>query len=176
MEGTTCNNATPAPATGMVRVLLQLEGFFIMLACILGYAKTGGNWFIFGLGFFASDLFSLGYLGGNRLGAVMYNTSHALVGPLVTFIVYIFLSETIILQMALIWASHIGWERSLGYGLRYPNGFVSTHITVDQDPMECLERHRKKNSEAVEPLNGNDEAEVRNDSSYNTFLNRSLLG
>ena len=30
--------------------------------------------------------------------------------------------------MALIWAAHIGFDRMLGYGLKYPTGFGDTHL------------------------------------------------
>jgi hypothetical protein len=30
--------------------------------------------------------------------------------------------------LALIWAIHIGADRALGYGLKYPSGFEDTHL------------------------------------------------
>ena len=31
-------------------------------------------------------------------------------------------------QIALIWLAHIGVDRLLGYGLKYPTGFKDTHL------------------------------------------------
>jgi hypothetical protein len=31
-------------------------------------------------------------------------------------------------QIALIWAAHIGVDRLLGYGLKYPTAFRDTHL------------------------------------------------
>ena len=31
-------------------------------------------------------------------------------------------------QIALIWLAHIGFDRLLGYGLKYPTGFKDTHL------------------------------------------------
>jgi hypothetical protein len=31
-------------------------------------------------------------------------------------------------QIALIWLAHIGADRFLGYGLKYPTGFKDTHL------------------------------------------------
>jgi hypothetical protein len=31
-------------------------------------------------------------------------------------------------QIALIWLTHIGIDRALGYGLKYPSGFKDTHV------------------------------------------------
>jgi hypothetical protein len=29
---------------------------------------------------------------------------------------------------ALIWGAHVGFDRALGYGLKYPNSFQATHL------------------------------------------------
>jgi hypothetical protein len=31
-------------------------------------------------------------------------------------------------QLALIWLSHIGIDRAIGYGLKYPTAFKETHL------------------------------------------------
>jgi hypothetical protein len=30
--------------------------------------------------------------------------------------------------VALIWVTHIGVDRAIGYGLKYPSGFKDTHL------------------------------------------------
>ena len=32
------------------------------------------------------------------------------------------------MQIALIWLAHIGMDRAVGYGLKYPTGFKDTHL------------------------------------------------
>jgi hypothetical protein len=32
------------------------------------------------------------------------------------------------IQLALIWLGHIGMDRALGYGLKYPTAFKDTHL------------------------------------------------
>ena len=32
------------------------------------------------------------------------------------------------LKLALIWLTHIGVDRAVGYGLKYPSGFKDTHL------------------------------------------------
>ncbi len=34
----------------------------------------------------------------------------------------------LILSIAMIWLAHIGFDRALGYGLKYENGFGVTHM------------------------------------------------
>lgn len=34
----------------------------------------------------------------------------------------------LLVQIALIWITHIGVDRALGYGLKYPTAFKDTHL------------------------------------------------
>jgi len=38
------------------------------------------------------------------------------------------LSNSIIIAIGLIWTAHIGMDRMLGYGLKYPTHFKDTHL------------------------------------------------
>ena len=39
------------------------------------------------------------------------------------------LAETdVAIQLALIWLTHIGVDRAVGYGLKYPTDFKDTHL------------------------------------------------
>jgi hypothetical protein len=87
-----------------------------------------GHWLLFVVLLLAPDLGMLGYLLGTRLGAATYNLCHTYVGPLVVIGVGL-LSATPLLQwLALIWIAHIGSDRALSYGLKYPNNFKDTHL------------------------------------------------
>lgn len=43
---------------------------------------------------------------------------------------YLVLACALYWQIALIWFAHIGFDRALGYGLKYPLGFRVTHLGV----------------------------------------------
>ena len=78
--------------------------------------------------FFAPDLSILAYLVNPRIGAVAYNTVHTTIvyGPLAA---YGYLSGiSVALAVGLIGLAHIGFDRLLGYGLKYPLGFGYTHL------------------------------------------------
>jgi len=70
----------------------------------------------------------LGYLGGPRIGALTYDVVHTYVGPLALGVAGVVGDTDIAIQVALIWAAHIGADRVLGYGLKYPTGFKDTHL------------------------------------------------
>jgi hypothetical protein len=38
------------------------------------------------------------------------------------------LAQPIALTIALIWLAHAGFDRLLGYGLKYPTAFTDTHL------------------------------------------------
>jgi hypothetical protein len=76
--------------------------------------------------FFAPDASFAGYLVGPRIGAAFYNLAHSYVSPLI--LAAVFFSAGIGLPLALVWAAHIGFDRTLGYGLKYPSAFRDTHL------------------------------------------------
>jgi hypothetical protein len=122
--------STPSgAATGGVRVLLRLEGLGLLALAVLMYAHSGLSWTLFALLFFAPDLSMLGYLAGPRVGAVIYNLAHDTFIPVGLVIAGFFLGGgPWVLAISLIWLSHIGFDRALGYGLKYFAGFRFTHL------------------------------------------------
>jgi hypothetical protein len=96
--------------------------------CATVYAGTGFGWGRFALLFLAPDLSMLAYLAGPRRGAVAYNSVHSYVGPVVLGLAGFLSPGTTATALALIWAVHIGFDRLLGYGLKYPSAFGHTHL------------------------------------------------
>lgn len=76
----------------------------------------------------APDLAAVGYLAGNRIGAAAYNAAHTYVGPVVLATVGVLGDIDTATQLSLIWLVHIGADRLLGYGLKYPSAFKDTHL------------------------------------------------
>lgn len=121
----------PVPPTGFLPspgVLLRVEGLALLLVAVLAYARIGTSWWLFAALFLAPDLGLLGYLAGPRPGARLYNLTHTLVAPMVLAAVGIVTAASLPLDIALIWAAHIGMDRAVGYGLKYPTGFRDTHL------------------------------------------------
>lgn len=98
-----------------------------MLAlAVLLYARGGHSWMLLGLLFLAPDLSFVAYLAGPRAGAVAYNLAHSYVGPCVAAALALTTGRPAV--VALIWAAHIGFDRAVGYGLKYPTDFADTHL------------------------------------------------
>jgi len=110
------------------RLLLHLEGAAILFLSVFFYRTTHASWLVFALLFLAPDLFMLGYLVNARTGAAVYNLVHTTTLPLL-FIAFALLSnQPKLLPYTLIWLAHIGIDRMLGYGLKYPSQFKDTHL------------------------------------------------
>ena len=109
-----------------VRRWLRLEGALAFLAGTVLYARGDGSWLVFAALFFAPDVTFAGYVAGPRVGAALYNAAHSYVGPLLLLLVVQRAGTAS--PIALVWAAHIGFDRALGYGLKYPSAFRDTHL------------------------------------------------
>ncbi len=119
-------------ASGAVRgsplLLLRAEGLAVALASGVGFGCLGKSWFLFAGLFFLPDLSLLAYLAGSRFGAAAYNAVHTYLAPILVFGAGAALGSPTGMAIALIWSAHIGFDRALGFGLKYADAFGSTHL------------------------------------------------
>ena len=78
--------------------------------------------------FLAPDLIMLGYLLNVKVGAAAYNLVHTVTLPLALLVASLILAAPGWIPYALIWLAHIGFDRALGFGLKYPTSFNDTHL------------------------------------------------
>lgn len=114
--------------TGGVLAVLRLEGLTLAALAVAAYAWHGGSWWLFAILFLVPDFAFAGYLAGPRVGAAAYNAAHATIGPAALVVVGLALASPLAVSVALIWAAHVGFDRALGYGLKYAAGFGFTHL------------------------------------------------
>jgi hypothetical protein len=111
-----------------VRLLLGLEGLAIAAGAVVLYADGDHSWWLFALLILAPDLSFLGYLAGPRVGAAAYNLLHNLVLPIALGTTGVLADSNGAVGVALIWLTHIGVDRLIGYGLKYPTAFKDSHM------------------------------------------------
>jgi Domain of unknown function (DUF4260) len=114
--------------TGGLKTLLRLEGLALLAGMTLSYAVWGGSWWLYAILFLAPDLSFAGYLAGPRIGAIVYNAAHSTLAPAALMTAGFALAAPLALSIAMIWLAHIGFDRALGYGLKYSDGFGFTHL------------------------------------------------
>jgi hypothetical protein len=113
---------------GWPKVLLRLEGLAVLIAASMIYARQGESWWLYAALFFVPDLSMIGYVAGPRTGAALYNLAHCYVLPLACLVWGASGHAPLALTAGLVWAAHIGLDRSLGYGLKYAEGFGISHL------------------------------------------------
>ena len=114
--------------SGTPRAILRLESGLVLTCAVMAFAWHSGQWSLFALLFLIPDLSMLGYLANARIGAICYNFAHAYVLPLAVGLIGVAYSQSIFVDGALIWIAHIGFDRMLGYGLKYGSAFGHTHL------------------------------------------------
>ena len=112
----------------MPRVLLRLEGLAVLAFALVAYQHHGDGWLMFVVLFLAPDLSFAGYAAGPRIGSIGYNSIHTYIGPLALGGYGVAADGFFAVSLAIIWAAHIGADRSLGFGLKYPGSFGDTHL------------------------------------------------
>lgn len=110
------------------RTLLRLEGLVAFAAATAGYFLLDGPlWFYLLLGL-APDVSMVGYLAGPRLGSQVYNVVHTYALPAVLAGLGLWAGVDLAVLGTLVWTAHIGVDRTVGYGLKYPTEFGDTHL------------------------------------------------
>jgi len=114
--------------------LLRLEGLAVTVLSAILYARTGASWWLFAALWLAPDLAMFGYLAGPRWGSYCYNAAHWYLLPSALVTVALLVPYAALMPFALLWFNHIGVDRLLGYGLKYPSGFGVTHLSSSRAP------------------------------------------
>ena len=128
LRSSASSSLAPLGVTGGPRVVLRVEAAVVLVAALAAYAWQGGSWGWFAVWFLTPDLSMLAYLAGPRVGAVSYNAAHSYVGPGALVALAVAGSAHPAVLAAIIWVAHVGFDRMLGYGLKYGSAFGDTHL------------------------------------------------
>lgn len=109
-------------------LLLRVEGSLVFAVSIVCYHETHASWILFAILVLAPDLSMAGYLADSKIGATIYNAVHTLIGPLLLVAYALLASYPALLPYGLIWTTHLGMDRMIGAGLKYPTQFKDTHL------------------------------------------------
>lgn len=109
-------------------MLLHLEGAVAAVGAIVLYFHGHHPWWLLLVLVLAPDLSMLGYLAGPRVGAATYDVAHTYALPVALAVAGVVADANAAVEVGLIWIAHIGIDRTIGYGLKYPTGFKDTHL------------------------------------------------
>ena len=109
-------------------LFLRLEALLVGALSLTLFRALGGEWATHFLWFLVPDLAIVGYVFGPRVGAWAYNVSHTYGLPAAIALWSVVAGATGWGLVALLWFSHIAFDRLLGFGLKYPTRFTDTHL------------------------------------------------
>lgn len=128
---------------------LGLEALVLLAGALIAYGTLGQPWWLVPAGILVPDIAMGGYLAGTRVGAHLYNIGHVTLLPAVMLGVGYWQADRLVTALALIWLAHIGMDRLLGYGLKYNDASMHTHLDDHRDtkrPGRPRPAHRRSNS------------------------------
>lgn len=105
-----------------------------MAAASLLFRTQGGSWEMFAALFLVPGVAFAAFLAGPRIGSIVYNALHTTLGPLLLIGAGYGAGRSLFVQMGLVWLAHIGFDRALGFGLKYASGFAATHLGMADFP------------------------------------------
>lgn len=108
--------------------LQRLEGLALFVGATWAWLALGGPWWLIPALFLLPDLSMLGYLGGPRLGAALYNLVHSYMLGGAVLALGLLLQAPPLDFAGLLLLLHGGADRALGYGLKLRDGFRDTHL------------------------------------------------
>ncbi len=108
--------------------LLRAEEVVLQALSVMLYAFGETSWTLFLLLVLAPDLSMLGYLKDSWAGAFFYDLGEAYPLPAVLVAFRVLAGRPLYVSLGLIWFAHIGFDRMMGFWLKYPTGFADTHL------------------------------------------------
>ena len=108
--------------------IIKLEELAMLGCSIYALYELDVQWWWYLLLALGPDISMVGYLGGNKLGAALYNLFHHKAVAIAVAFIGILLSETTLIILGLILFGHSSMDRMFGYGLKYDDGFKHTHL------------------------------------------------
>jgi hypothetical protein len=111
-----------------VDVILRVEQVAIFATGVVLWIANGGPPLLLVPAWLLVDLSMVGYLAGPLPGSITYNAAHNLVLPLVLLGLGWWTETGWMVLAAAVLFTHIGLDRTLGYGLKLPTDFRDTHL------------------------------------------------
>ena len=112
----------------------RLEATAFLVAAVAAHGLLGFSWGVFAACFFLPDLSIALYFVNTRVGGMAYNLAHCFVWPLAIGSFGVLADAAGAQQAALVWGAHIAFDRALGWGLKYEQGFSHTDMGVKTLP------------------------------------------
>jgi len=112
----------------IMKNILKLEEAGMLVLCIFALSSLHVSWWIYLLILIAPDISFIGYIAGNKIGAVWYNLFHHKGIAIAVFLAGFILKDEWTQIIGIVLFGHSSMDRMLGYGLKSNQGFTYTHL------------------------------------------------
>lgn len=109
-------------------ILLKIEEILMFALGIYLFNLLDYAWWWFLVFILTPDIGMVGYLFGNKVGAVTYNLFHPKGAAIALYLLGSYLSLPLWQLAGIVLFSHSAMDRIFGYGLKYDKGFKYTHL------------------------------------------------
>jgi len=111
-----------------MKSIIRLEELAMLGLSICALAKYQADWWWYLLLVIGPDISIIGYLGGNKAGAFVYNLFHHKGVAVLIIVAGFILSIEWLLMTGIVLFGHSSMDRFFGYGLKTGQGFKYTHL------------------------------------------------
>lgn len=108
--------------------VLRLEELGMFLTSFLLFLQMDIAWWWFLILLLLPDVSMIGYLLGNKTGAILYNIFHHKGIAFLLMVSGYYLDLDILYISGIMLFAHASMDRIFGYGLKYQSGFKFTHL------------------------------------------------
>lgn len=110
--------------------ILKLEELAMLVLSIYMFSLVDVAWWWYLALFFVPDVSFIGYAVNIKVGAFFYNLLHHKGLCIVLYLVGIYLNNTSLQLVGIVFFGHSAFDRMLGYGLKYTDSFNNTHLGI----------------------------------------------
>ncbi len=107
---------------------IKLEELVLFILGVFLFSTLNYEWWWFLVLILLPDVSMIGYAFGNKIGAYLYNIFHHKAVAILVYLTGVYLDNSHIQLIGIIFFSHSALDRMLGYGLKYPISFHHTHL------------------------------------------------
>jgi hypothetical protein len=111
-----------------MKTIIKLEELGLFVLGIYFFNQLDYIWWWFLVLILTPDLSMIGYVFGNKMGALCYNLFHHKGIAIALYFAGIYFSNSLIQLSGVILFTHSSMDRMFGYGLKYEKGFKYTHL------------------------------------------------
>ena len=110
--------------------ILKLEELAMLGICIYALIRFNVAWWWYPILVLGPDISMLGYVGGNKTGAFVYNLFHHKAIAVIVFVIGIIDWNPTMQVIGIVLFGHSSMDRLFDYGLKTEEGFKYTHLGI----------------------------------------------